>query len=109
MFSVVDALVLRPLPYAQPEDLVTIRTQARETGRLGPVSFPDMAYVREQSGAFSEIALYRPRGLVMSGSDAPETLNAVIASATLWKVLGARPALGRALAAGPDWPPSRQR
>jgi len=104
IFSVVDALVLRSLPFPDADHLVTVHTRSLQTGRIGPVSFPDMVDVREQSGVFQALALYRPRGLVLSGRGDPETLNGVIASANLFTVLGVEPALGRGFRAGEDEP-----
>jgi putative ABC transport system permease protein len=102
IFSVVDALVLRPLPFPDADRLVTLHTRNLSLDRLGPVSWPDVADVRAQSRALGELAVYRPYRFVLVGQGEPETLDGIVASAELFSVLGRPPALGRGFLPGED-------
>jgi putative ABC transport system permease protein len=104
IFSVVDALVLRPLPFPRPAELVTIHTRSLSSDRLALISWPDFADVRAQSRTLGPMAVYRQRGLVLSGLGEPETIPGVVASAALFDVLGVAPARGRAFLPGDDEP-----
>jgi putative ABC transport system permease protein len=104
IFSVVDALVLRPLPFPEADRLVTIHTRGLETGRIGMVSWPDMEDVRGQVRSLEHPVVYRPRQMVLTERGESETVNAVIASAELFAVLGVPPALGRGFLVGEDVP-----
>ncbi len=89
IFSVVDAVVLHPLPgVARPARLVDV------TGET--VSYPWYRSVREQTGGtFSGLAAWRQRPLHLSSGGAPARIDAEVVSANYFDVLGARPALGR--------------
>jgi putative ABC transport system permease protein len=105
IFSVVDALVLRPLPYpADAGALVTIHTRDRQLARLGPLSAPHFADLRAQVPGIARAAIYRQRRLVLTGAGDAEAVNGVITSVDLFGVLGSTPAVGRGFAAGEDEP-----
>jgi putative ABC transport system permease protein len=95
IFSVVDALVLRPLPFPAPEQLVAVPNG---------VMFPDFVDVRQQSRSFSELAAYRMDQTVLTGHGEPDTVSVVSASPQLFDLLGVAPALGRSLVPGEDQP-----
>jgi putative ABC transport system permease protein len=104
IFSVVDALVLRPLPFPEADRLVTVHTRNLQTGRIGPVSFPDIEDVRAQLGSLQGPVIYRPRQMALGGLGESEMVDAVIASAGLFRLLGVPPVLGRGFADGEDEP-----
>jgi predicted permease len=104
IFSVVDALVLRPLPFPEADRLVTIHTRNISLNRTGPISFPDVADLREQSRSFTGLAVYRPYRFVVTGQGDPETLDGFVVSANLFELLGRPPAVGRGFAADDDQP-----
>jgi predicted permease len=104
IFSVVDALALRPLPFPDADQLVTIHTRNLSLGRRGPISFPDAADVRGQSRSFTDVAVYRPYRFVVTEPGEPETLDGYVASANLFALLGQPPALGSGFAPGDDQP-----
>ena len=97
IFSVVNAVLLRPLPYAEPERLAVLWTDdpkhdAHEEG----TSYPNFEDWRSQSRAFAEMAVCT-RGLpvTLGGADGPERVEAEAVSANLFTLLGTPPLLGR--------------
>ena len=89
IFSVVDAVVLHPLPgVARPDGLVDV------TGDV--LSYPRYRALRDGTAAtFSGLAAWRQRPLSLSSADAPARLQGAVVSANYFDVLGARPAHGR--------------
>ncbi|MBN1208343.1 MAG: ABC transporter permease [Myxococcaceae bacterium] len=106
IFSVVDAVLLRPLPYAQPERLVRIfETQpGRGPGWKGSVSWENYRDWAEQMQGLSGLAAYTQQSRNLSGAEGAERLRAIAATANLFDVLGAHPRLGRGFQAGEDEP-----
>jgi predicted permease len=95
VFSVVDALVLRPLRFPEPEELVTFPTA---------LMYADFADVKSRSSSFQGLAAHRLERMTLSGRGEPVTVNAVVASAELFGVLGAAPRIGRGFRPGEDQP-----
>ncbi len=97
IFSVVNTLLLRPLPFQDPDRLVTIDETHPEIPRL-EASVPDFQDFRDQSRSFSGMAAYSFNGykkFVLSGGGEPEQLEGTLASQNLFPLLGVGPALGR--------------
>ncbi len=91
IFSLVDAVVLRPLPgVARPQALADL------TG--GTVSYPWYRSVRESTPAFAGLAAWRQREMILSGAGVAEHIRGGIVSGNYFETLGARPALGRLFA-----------
>jgi putative ABC transport system permease protein len=101
IFSVVDALLLRPLPYPGSERIMLVE-QTRLDGRSGNLSYPDYVDLRDQQTSFSELAALHDDFMVLTGQGEPQRLAAVVVSANYLRALGVTPALGRDLAAGED-------
>jgi putative ABC transport system permease protein len=99
IFSVVHGIVLRPLPYARPERLVTLWTVAPRLGLArnpGPVSAADHHDWRRANHVFEDVALVRPiANFNLLGEGEPERLFGARVSPSLFRVLGVVPALGR--------------
>jgi putative ABC transport system permease protein len=96
VFSVVDALALRPLDYPRPEQLV---------GLQNGMMFADYADVRAQSRSFQGLAAHRlDRMALHRDTGEPETINVIQGTAALFEVLAVPPALGRTFRAGEDQP-----
>jgi len=105
IFSVVNAILLRPFPYADPDRLVAVHeTQVKNEIDRGGLSYLDYQDLREQAGAFSAVAAYTSRSLTFSGSEEPERVQGVAISASLFPLLGIQPALGRNFHADEDRP-----
>ena len=99
IFSVVNAVLLRPLPYRDPARLVTVLHDGWKP--VAPANFLDW---REQSSSFESIAAAQLWSLTMTGRDRPEQLELLQTSAEMFHVLGVEAALGRTFAAGEDRP-----
>ncbi|MDQ3258103.1 MAG: ABC transporter permease, partial [Acidobacteriota bacterium] len=93
IFSVVDAVMLRPLPFRDPERLVVVQ-QAKE-GETGGVSYPNLLDWREGNTVFESIAVFNPTTLTLTGADDAVRLRGAVASADLFPMLGVTPILGR--------------
>ncbi len=101
IFSVVDAVLLRPLPFPQPErlaDVLGVRPQRGE-GRVA-ITPADFLAWREQSSSFEHLGAYVPFGtLDWTGGEEPLRLSRHLVSEGLLAALGVRPAAGRLFAA----------
>jgi predicted permease len=105
IFSVVDALLLRPLPYPQPDRLAAIWLHSPGIGIFrdwpSPGQYVDL---QNENHSFSEMAIAQLRGYTLTGRDQPELLGGITASSTLLRMLGAKPLLGRLLLPEEDRP-----
>ena len=96
IFSVVYGVMLRPLPYHEPERLVRLWTDnAKEKNPKDGTSYPNLADWRSQSTAFTEIANYSGDLVFITTGDAPEQVRIDRVSANLFPLLGVHPLLGR--------------
>ncbi len=94
LFSVIDAVLLRPLPYADSDELVVVWES--HDGERNSISIPNFDDWRDQNRVFSHIALFRGRNYNLTGTDQPERLRAGVASGSFFRLLGVEPLLGRA-------------
>src|SRR2546422_9737158 len=101
IFSVVNAALLRPLPYADPDRLVRLSEDSPNVPQMS-ISYPNFLDWREQNKVFSGIAAMQFRSLNLTGKDEPERLAGRAVSAELFDVLGVKPALGRGFAPEED-------
>jgi putative ABC transport system permease protein len=96
IFSVVNAIVLRPLPYANSEQLMVVWGNLHKAGLEEiEISAPEFKDFQEQCRAFEQIAAYVTQGLNLTGVDQPERLRGAAISANLFPTLGLQPGLGR--------------
>jgi len=95
VFTVVNAVLLRPLPFPHPEQLVRLYDSYGVPGNGGPVSYPNLRDWRAWNHSFSSIAAYTRTNTVLTGAGDPIHLKGVVASANLFDLLGVQPMLGR--------------
>ena len=97
IFSLVNAVLLRPLPFAEPDRLVWMWGNIRNGGNRASVSPLDFLDYRKQNTAFEEFAasFSVPNHLNLTGTGEPERLNAAAVTGNYFQALGAKPALGR--------------
>jgi putative ABC transport system permease protein len=97
IFTVVNAVLLRPLPYPQPERLMQIGTNYSGDEVLS-ASEPKFLFWQERSQSFEAMALYQliGSGVNLSGGDEPEYVSGLKASADFFRAVGVGPILGRA-------------
>jgi putative ABC transport system permease protein len=100
IFSVVNAVLLKPLPYRDPGQLVLIYHNYPKLDLKATVSAPGYAYYRDNAKSFSDVAAFSSFSANLTGEGEPERLWGVQATANAFPMLGATPAQGRAF--GPD-------
>lgn len=94
IFSVVDGVLLEPLPYPEADDLMDVRELRRDGGTMS-VSWPNFRDWREESTAFEGLFAYAARPTTVLGGDLPVTVPVAAVSAGLWATLGVAPVRGR--------------
>lgn len=105
IFSVVDALLLRPLPYPQPDRLAAIWLHSPAIGILRDWPSPgEYIDVQKESHSFEQMALAQSRTFVLTGRERPERIFGVRTQSALLEMLGAKPLLGRLLLPEEDKP-----
>jgi predicted permease len=101
IFSVVNSVLLNPLTYPEPDQLVTLH-QSKPNFETGAIPYPNFRDMREQNRTFSAMAISRGFGFSMIGTGEAERVSARLMSADYFSVLGVKPALGRSFAPGED-------
>ena len=97
IFSVVNELLLRPLPYRDAERLAMLWEVTPEGRRQNTTSRANFAAWREQSRSFEGMAAFSDQRVNLTGGGEPEEVSVQFATPELFRVLGVEPALGRAL------------
>jgi len=98
IFSVVNAVLLRPLPFEQPEQLVSLGSYDTRLGAnrvVYSVSYPNFEDWRVQNKVFSHVAVYGSNSLTLTNGREALHVQSVAASADLFPLLGVQPRLGR--------------
>src|SRR5579864_3790128 len=95
IFSVVNAVLLRPLPIFQPDRVVWVRAKNIQTGSPLTTSYPDFLDCKAQSRSFDALAAMYYFSLTLTGNGPPEHLKAMGISASGFKVWGVTTILGR--------------
>ncbi len=104
IFSAVNAVVLRSLPYADPSRLVVVYADgvARGQGARVPVTAGDFAWWRERATVFADVAALRNESRRITSIETPLVPLVHAVTANYFDVLGARPSLGRGFLPGED-------
>src|SRR5215471_8812795 len=96
IFSVVNAVLLRPLPYPEAGRLVMVwATDSRRGVSEDVASFPDFEDWKAQSQSFEGLAAFTARGMIIAGEGEAEMSQAIQATAGFFELLGTPPAMGR--------------
>ena len=97
IFSVVNGVMLKPLPYRQPERLVSLFLHGRGTDR-GVMGAADFMALDERQGAFEHVAAISPStiGFTLTGLGSPQMIPGTSVTSDFFSVLGVQPVLGRA-------------
>jgi putative ABC transport system permease protein len=98
IFSVVDGVLLRSLPYPNADQIVQLREVNERGGRM-PFAEPNFLDVRARSHAFEGVAQYNGQLTTVTGGSEPVRASAYAVSADFFNVLGVKPLLGRTFAA----------
>ena len=104
IFGAVNAVLLRPLPYPDPDGLVRIyKTTLKQPDRIGgTVSPPDFTDWRRDNSSFTELAAYDSDSFALTGTGAAEQVPAGEVTGGFFDVLGTQPLLGRTINTGDD-------
>ncbi|HZH90555.1 MAG TPA: ABC transporter permease [Pyrinomonadaceae bacterium] len=109
IFSVVNMVLLRPLPFERPEQLMIVQGRNERDGSISDEhSYPNYVDLRDASGSFAHVAAYSPTTAFITGGDEPERVRGLVASADLFPLLGVQPALGRVYTRDEDKPGGRR-
>jgi putative ABC transport system permease protein len=96
IFTILDAVLIRPLPFPNPDRLVRIAADARATsGRNIGISQPELDDLRDRAGIFDSVTALWPVSASFVGGERPERIEVMVTSANYFQLLGAAPQLGR--------------
>lgn len=105
IFSVVNAELLRPLPFNDPGRLVRVwETNSRIGTKSDSISYPDFGDWQTQNHVFEKVGAHTNASYTLTGVEQPERLEGQVISAEMISLLGATPELGRAFLPGEDEP-----
>jgi predicted permease len=105
IFSVVDSLLLRPLPYPQPDRLAAVWLHSPAIGIVRDWPSPGQYIdIQNENHSFEQMALAQSRTFVLAGRDQPERIFGARTQSSLLEMLGAKPLLGRLLLPEEDKP-----
>jgi putative ABC transport system permease protein len=108
VFSLFNATLLAPLPYPEPERLVLVwESDAEDPSQTFIVSAPNYRDWVNETRSFAALGIWEYLTFNLSGASEPEQVQGVRASASLFEVLGVKPALGRVFTAAEDEPGHR--
>jgi putative ABC transport system permease protein len=102
IFSIVNGVLLEPLPFADPPMLVSVETTIK--GEPDNTSYPDFLDWRAQATSFDALAVYGTTGATLSGAGDATSMSAVVVSPGLLSLLGVPPLRGRVFTADDDKP-----
>ncbi len=99
IFTVVNAVLLKPLPFPNPDQLVAFgghdKRDSNQAGRLYPLSFPEFFDLRSRNRSFAQLAAYRDKGFVFTDGAEVQNLRGQRVTGNFFATLGIEPALGR--------------
>src|SRR6476620_3591042 len=101
MFSIVNGVLLRGLPFPEPERLVKLYTSAPQLPRMSS-SYPNFLDWAARARSFEALSAMRSEDMNLTGSGQPERLRVAFVSAPFFQLLGLEPALGRTFTAAED-------
>ena len=107
IFSVVNAVLLKPLPFPEPDQLIAFGmtdARAKDQTNLGSLSYPDFFDFRDQNRTLSYSAVYRDRAFALSAEEGATSLRGQKVSAEFFDVLGIKPQMGRAFTRDDELP-----
>src|SRR5262249_50737318 len=108
LYSVVNAVLRRPLPYAEPGRLVALwESNTQQPMSRNSISYPNFFDWRAQSKSFDRMASYYTNDMALTGVATPVNLRSAVVSPDLFAVLGVKPQLGRWFVAEEEKPGTR--
>jgi len=104
IFSVIDAVLLRPLPFHDADRLVAVEPVDLRDGGGGDISYPAFLDWRSQGHSFKSMSVWNGTTLTYTGGEQPESIRGAVVSANLFSTLGVSPILGRTFSTEEDQP-----
>jgi predicted permease len=101
IFSVVNGVLLSPLPFSEPDQLVTLH-ENKPNFEGGSLSYPNFWDWRKDNHTFSSMAIARKYAFSLTGAGEAEQVNSELISSDFFSVLGVNPVMGRTFARGED-------
>ena len=101
LFSVVNGVLFNPLPYPQPEQLVTLH-ESKPNFESGSISFPNFKDWRKENTTFSMMGISRGYSFSLTGTGDPEQVQSQFVSTDFLPMLGVKPVVGRLFEEGED-------
>ena len=95
LFTVVNAVLLEPLPFPDSNKLIQVWRSELPALTYGSASYARYLDWRQHQRVFTDLGAWSPRGFTLSGAEGPERVAGVMASASLFNVIGAPPVIGR--------------
>jgi predicted permease len=103
LFSVVNGVLLSPLPYPQADRLVALYSRTADFSQSS-ISYPNFLDWQRENNSFSQLAAYHNDSFNMTGDGEPERLRTEMISAGFFSILGVKPVMGRLFTAQDDRP-----
>src|ERR1051325_3684230 len=94
LFSVVNGVLLNPLPFPQPEQLV-VMDQSKPNFETGAIPYPNFLDLRKENQTFAAMSIFRSAAFSLIGTGEPERVNGRYVSAGFCSVFGVSPVVGR--------------
>src|ERR1700733_2184784 len=107
IFSVVNAVLLQPLPYDHPDRLVILNETSQQMDSMS-ISYPNFVDWRDRNRVFEQLAVYRRQSFNLTGGAKPEQIVGGEVSASLFPALRTQPVLGRSFTENEDKPGGAQ-
>ena len=105
IFTIINAIFLRPLPYSHPEQIVQVTsTEAERQLNAIQMSWPRTLAIKERQDVFSDLSVSTPTATTITGSGDPEQVQGLIVSSNYFPLLGVQPVVGRNFLAEEDRP-----
>src|SRR5580698_949157 len=101
LFSVVNAVLLNPIPYPHPEQLVMLH-ESKPNFRTGSISYPNFRDWQHDNHSFSSMAVIRDTSFTLTGLGEAEEVRAQFISSDYFSLLGVQPVIGRFFTHGED-------
>ena len=101
LFSVVNSVLLNPLPYPDPDRLITLH-ESKANFESGSISYPNFRDWQRDNRTFSSIAISRGYSFSLTGAGDATQVNGEFVSSDFFSILGTKPLLGRSFAEGED-------
>ena len=103
LFSVVNGVLLNPLPFPEPDQLVAL-DQSKPNFEAGAIPYPNFLDLRKENRTFAAMTILRATAFTLVGAGEPERVNGRYVSADFCSVFGIQPVLGRAFLSHEDEP-----